>query len=223
MKKRRRWGGENGGCGDGEQKTMIQTAFSTLPSPTPRSPDCLNPSRGWDKMAAGRTSRPRSGLCVVINGNLKQRELTISFFISSPVLRAQESAHDERASPGQARAHHQRKLTRCTNTRINTYKLIRTRGYVLFVPRRVDLPEGGKRGRERSRVLRDPRGQGANIELRGQRGWLWWKHFCRDILEPRNREPASQPSSPRNIKRYVPRNSITIRRYSLAEEAAQMK
>lgn len=32
----------------------------------------------------GRWYRTRSGLCVVINGNLKQRELTISFFICSP-------------------------------------------------------------------------------------------------------------------------------------------
>lgn len=48
-------------------------------------------------------------------------------------------------------------------------------------------------------------------------------HFRRDIPEPRNREPASQPSNPRNIKRYVPRNGITIRRYSLAERRQQMK
>lgn len=52
-------------------------------------------------MAAGRTSRPESGLCVVINGNLKQRELTISFFISSPMLRAQEAPMNAR-SPGAA-------------------------------------------------------------------------------------------------------------------------
>lgn len=54
-------------------------------------------------MAAGRTSRPRSGLCVVINGNLKQRELTISFFISSPMLRAQE--RPRRTRPGAPRTH----------------------------------------------------------------------------------------------------------------------
>lgn len=53
-------------------------------------------------MAAGRTSRPRSGLCVVINGNLKQRELTISFFISSPMLK---SAHDERVHPTECYEH----------------------------------------------------------------------------------------------------------------------
>lgn len=52
---------------------------------------------GWDKMAAGGSSPgPGSGLCVVINGNLKQRELTISFFISSrrcSVAREASSGH----------------------------------------------------------------------------------------------------------------------------------
>nr|KAF7387552.1 hypothetical protein H0235_018274 [Vespula pensylvanica] len=36
-------------------------------------------------------------------------------------------------------------------------------------------------------------------------------------------EAASQTTSPRNIKRYVPRNSITIRRYSLAEVPDEMR
>lgn len=80
-------------------------------------------------MAAGRTSRPgggaegpRSGLCVVINGNLKQRELTISFFISSPML----SAPEVRRTP-----------TRTAQIHVHTD----THGLrgMLFAPTRVDL------------------------------------------------------------------------------------
>lgn len=70
-------------------------------------------------MAAGRTSRPRSGLCVVINGNLKQRELTISFFISSPMLK---SAHDERVQPTECYEHtHIHREKRRANTRTRAY------------------------------------------------------------------------------------------------------
>lgn len=131
MKKRRRWGGENEMRGwrakDDDIDCVLDPAFAYSAIP----PDCLNPSRGWDKMAAGRTSRPRSGLCVVINGNLKQRELTISFFISSPVPRAQE--HPRRT--------HTNVLCKHTNTRVYATG-------VLFAPRRVDLAKGGKRGRE---------------------------------------------------------------------------
>lgn len=72
---------------------------------------------GWDKMAAGRTSRLRSGLCVVINGNLKQRELTISFFISSSMLRAQE--RPRRTRPGR-RANTHRRGRANTRTRSHT-------------------------------------------------------------------------------------------------------
>lgn len=99
---------------------------------------------GWDKMAAGRTSRrrtkePRSGLCVVINGNLKQRELTISFFISSPMLSA--LGRPIRTTHTDARR---------ANTRAHGYTHTRAQSSgMLFAPR-VDLPlEGGKRASER--------------------------------------------------------------------------
>lgn len=96
-------------------------------------------------MAAGRTSRPRSGLCVVINGNLKQRELTISFFISSPMLRAQERPRRTR-SPSRVLRTPTQKFRANTRTRAYT-----PRG-APFAPRGVDLFEGGKReeGVERS-------------------------------------------------------------------------
>lgn len=93
-------------------------------------------------MAAGRTSRPRSGLCVVINGNLKQRELTISFFISSPMLK---SAHDERVHPTECYEHihtHTQRETPCKHT----YTCVYTGGKgAPLAPRGVDLFEGGKR------------------------------------------------------------------------------
>lgn len=138
MKKRRCWGGENGMRGwrakDDDIDCVLDPAFAY--SAIPRL--CLNPSRGWDKMAAGRTSRPRSGLCVVINGNLKQRELTISFFISSPVPRAQERPRRTRSPRPNA---HRRVVQTHEYTRVHTTG-------VPFAPRRVDLPEGGKRERK---------------------------------------------------------------------------
>lgn len=87
-------------------------------------------------MAAGRTSRPRSGLCVVINGNLKQRELTISFFISSPMLRAQERPRRTRSPSRVLRTHRH-----AVQTHVHAY----THRGAPLAPRRVDLFEGGKR------------------------------------------------------------------------------
>lgn len=89
-------------------------------------------------MAAGRTSRPRSGLCVVINGNLKQRELTISFFISSPMLRAQERPRRTRSPSRVPRTHTE---TSCKHT----YTPRTHRRGAPLAPRGVDLFEGGKR------------------------------------------------------------------------------
>ena len=67
---------------------------------------------------------------------------------------------------------------------------------------REDLPRGGGRG---------ARGLDEKTET-----YLLLAFFPR-------RMPASQPSYPRNIKRYVPRNSITIRRYSLAKPPDEMR
>lgn len=50
----------------------------------------------------GHFSGAWPGLCVVINGNLKQRELTISFFISSPMLLGAQEA--SRSTPTHARS-----------------------------------------------------------------------------------------------------------------------
>jgi len=97
-------------------------------------------------MAAGRTSRPRSGLCVVINGNLKQRELTISFFISSPMLRAQERPRRTRSPPNRVLRIHRHAVQ--THVHANTH-----RGAPLAL-RRVDLFEGGKREKGAARSER---------------------------------------------------------------------
>lgn len=82
---------------DDDIDSVLDPAFASPGNPPHR--------RGWNKMAAGRTSRPRSGLCVVINGNLKQRELTISFFISSPMLCAQERPRRTRSPSRVLRTH----------------------------------------------------------------------------------------------------------------------
>lgn len=97
-------------------------------------------------MAAGRTSRPRSGLCVVINGNLKQRELTISFFISSPMLRAQERPRRTRSPSRMLRTH--------TDTVVQTHVHARTHRGAPLAPRGVDLSEGGKREEDQARSER---------------------------------------------------------------------
>lgn len=106
------------------------SAISRLPTP----------QGGWNKMAAGRTSRPRSGLCVVINGNLKQRELTISFFISSPMLRAQERPRRTR-SPSRVLRAHTDAPCKHTYTRVHPGGGGGHRSHL----RGVDLSEGGKR------------------------------------------------------------------------------
>jgi len=97
------------------------------------------------------------GLCVVINGNLKQRELTISFFISSPMLRG------ERTPTRAARA----RVCMCGA------------GGMPFAPTtRVDLLlEGGKRASERKGA---PRGAGRSnrigtaVPSRGAKGMAGW-------------------------------------------------
>lgn len=173
-------------------------------------------------MAAGRTSRwrtkgPRSGLCVVINGNLKQRELTISFFISSPMLSAP------------TRATHT--VAHCANTRTYTGTHMRAQssgmhrshlGYHVSLWKKLNAGAGGKKLRA---APRDPRGSVPPCyPLRGSA-----KGMARMVVALSSgysasreavKQSASQPSNQRNIKRYVSRNSITIRRYSLARERA---
>lgn len=111
---------------------------------------------GWDKMAAGRTSRPggggaegpRSGLCVVINGNLKQRELTISFFISSPML----SAPEVRRTP-----------TRTAQTHVHTDARARSPGDAAVRTYEGRSPSGkvvNARASGKKRGSRDPAGIG---------------------------------------------------------------
>jgi len=126
---------------------VFAVASAILPGATQLPPSS---EAGWDKMAAGRTSRGGRGgeggrggsarvpgLCVVINGNLKQRELTISFFISSPMLRG------ERTPTNAARA------------RARVCVCARSGGMPFAPTTRVDLLlEGGKRASERGKERR---------------------------------------------------------------------
>lgn len=120
---------------DDDIDSVLDPAFASPGNPPHR--------RGWNKMAAGRTSRPRSGLCVVINGNLKQRELTISFFISSPMLCAQERPRRTR-SPSRVLRTHTHTETPCKHTYTRVHPGGKGRR-ALLAPRGVDLFEGDKR------------------------------------------------------------------------------
>lgn len=108
----------------------------------------------------------RSGLCVVINGNLKQRELTISFFISSPTLRAQE-APTERDHP------HAPSTPRVESGATANTRTWQGRGRVVF-------SQGGKRKR------------GA-IHRKGLDERLCLSHRDIPTREPVN-QPVSQPA-----------------------------
>lgn len=132
--------------------------------------------------------RTRPGLCVVINGNLKQRELTISFFICSPRGSVLSFSH----------------------LREEAESISDTRAY-LWWGRKVRKREG----KERKKGGKDEkRGKGCK-KGKGERGKV-----C-SALEDTKRE--TRGVSPRNMKRYVPWNSITIRRYSLAEAPDEMR
>lgn len=85
-------------------------------------------------MAAGIDFPLGSGLCVVINGNLKQRELTISFFISPPrgLRGISPSFAEEKKKEEEAKVHREATCARPTQTAA-------TSGCVQATSRRVSL------------------------------------------------------------------------------------